>query len=686
MVNCKICKNKIIKKNNLKKEEKNNKLNLSVTTLPLSGNAYIDALSWGGTKWDWEEGSEKKLSYYFGLEGLAETCPDGITDLVGYQVSRSDWLEEEKSAMIVGLTKWTNLIGIEIEEVGSVEEADLKFYITSEDVGFYGAQYGPHSSPYEGYGIYVRYNDNSWSNSLNPGGYGFITIIHELGHAMGLAHPHDDGGGSLLFPGVTSWSEKGDNNLNQNIFTVMSYNDLNTNYNPSTIKAYGYCKGPMALDIAAIKYIYGLNKNLNNDNNIYEITDINENNTGYTCIYDTGGEDMIIYNGNKKVTIDLRTSTIKNEEGGGGYISKIDDENIYIGYTISNGTIIENATGGTNDDTFKQIESVSNILNGKNGTDTVIYKNNYEDYSINDLSENNDGSHIIVKKNNIEDILYNVEKIQFKDTLIFTNNIAYQLPFINGTTTINHNWKTINYNKVFSNPIVIVSDPTSRGMDPVTIRIKNITTTSCMIRLQEPKYKDGKHKNEKICYIIGEKGTWKLNENFRIEFGKKNSNKLSTNGFENIELTGFSNTPNILSQIQTYNGSDWVITRTKNLTNESFKITMQEVEKKNKGGHIEETIGWMALTRGIFKNDNITIESKIRNNINHNYKKITFDNNNETIPKLLTKIISYQGGDTCNTRIKNISKNSFEIKIHEEQSKDKELKHTNETIAFVSIS
>ena len=55
----------------------------------------------------------------------------------------------------------------------------------------------------------------------------------------------------------------------------MSYNDLNTNYNPSTIEAYGYCKGPMALDIAAIKYIYGLNQNLNNDNNIYEITDIN---------------------------------------------------------------------------------------------------------------------------------------------------------------------------------------------------------------------------------------------------------------------------------------------------------------------------------------------------------------------------------------------------------------------------
>jgi len=32
-------------------------------------------------------------------------------------------------------------------------------------------------------------------SSLKQGGYDFVTVIHELGHAVGLKHPHDSGGG-----------------------------------------------------------------------------------------------------------------------------------------------------------------------------------------------------------------------------------------------------------------------------------------------------------------------------------------------------------------------------------------------------------------------------------------------------------------------------------------------------------
>ena len=31
-------------------------------------------------------------------------------------------------------------------------------------------------------------------DGLSPGGYDYITWLHELGHDLGLAHPHDDGG------------------------------------------------------------------------------------------------------------------------------------------------------------------------------------------------------------------------------------------------------------------------------------------------------------------------------------------------------------------------------------------------------------------------------------------------------------------------------------------------------------
>jgi hypothetical protein len=442
------------------------KLSTTVISIPSDTSNYIKGLSWGGTKWNWNYGDSNKLKYYFGTDATSSNCPAGVTYLNGSAISTSAWTTAEKSAMRVGLLKWLKIIGmyetisdIESAEVYNEADSNLKFYLTTENTGYYGAQFGPHSN-YPGVGIYVRYSGNTWTESLDPGGFGFITIIHELGHAMGLAHPHDAGGGSGNFPGVIWNGDQGDNNLNQNMYTVMSYIDTNSGINPTSQTPYGFCTGPMGFDIATMKFLYGLNPSYNNTATTYTIGDTNVNDTGYTTIYDTGSEDLIIYSGSKAVTIDLRPATITNSVGGGGYVSKVDDSSVFTGFTIAEDVQIEKATGGSGDDHIYQVETVENIITGNGGIDTVHYSDAYADYTVTDVSSGNDGSHVTVTKNGITDNLYSIEKLNFSDGIVETNNIKEpstpSTDYVSYSSTPN---LTINSsNLVLTDDIVITSN------------------------------------------------------------------------------------------------------------------------------------------------------------------------------------------------------------------------------------
>jgi serralysin len=345
---------------------------------PISNNMFIDGLKWG-RHWD-DPGSATttRLAIHIaGVGGVAENFDFGGVTVTGQTSAQA------VAAWNLAMQLFESVCNIDFRVALNKFDADIILAETNnfdasgnlgvsvppgEDTGPLASQQG---------GAIVNFETYATTNgsSLLQGGYDFITFIHELGHALGLKHPHDTGGGFFsAFPGVTSpFGDYGDFDLNQGIYTTMSYNDgWQTGPNgillDQGIVDRGYQGTPMAFDIAALQALYGANMSYRTGNDTYTLASVNAPGTFYSCLWDAGGTDTIINTSALDSTLDLRAATLLRASGGGGYLSNV--TGIDGGFTIAKGAVIENATGGSGADTIVG-NQVANILLGNDGNDTI---------------------------------------------------------------------------------------------------------------------------------------------------------------------------------------------------------------------------------------------------------------------------------------------------------------------------
>ena len=323
----------------------------SFPTRSPTGNIYVDGILWGGH--NWLVNSNRVITYSFWGNSV--------------RYGRN-WKYHEIAAMEQALRTWSNVANIKfVKTRNNNPNATLKFHLidNSFELPILGMFYPPGTNN-EGNG-YFNFQGYGWNQAgLKQGGYGFTTLLHELGHGLGLAHPHDKGGGSFIYPRVTYKYSTGNFGLNQGVWTTMSYNDGLVSNNLRLGSNYGYQGTPMTFDIAAVQYLYGANKNYRSGNDTYTLPSTNKPSTFYSAIWDTGGIDTITAAGmNRAVNIDLRQAPLKGKNAG-GYISSA--VGINGGYTIANRVTIEKAIGGLMND--RLIGNIANnVLFGGNGND-----------------------------------------------------------------------------------------------------------------------------------------------------------------------------------------------------------------------------------------------------------------------------------------------------------------------------
>ena len=335
----------------------------------------LDSLNWVNAE-NITPNEDGVVYVYFGDsdENFNQTGDDG-----GPMVT-IDWNDYEVDQVMSALGEYENILGYEYRITEDADEATFRLLKTES--AEYGAYFFPQDPAYgdaQGVGVF-NVLSGGWNlpgqEALQQGGYAFAVVLHEFGHAHGVAHPHDTGGGSDVMVGVTGPSGSyGIFDLNQGVYTVMSYNDaFDTGPNgpsPFTLDGIGHgWSGTLsAFDIAVLQERYGIINPHATGDDVYVLEDENVEGTYYETIWDTGGNDTIKYSGQRNAQIDLLAATIDYTPTGGGVVSYVDG--VFGGITIARGVEIENAEGGSGNDTLLG-NGLNNELYGNGGDDVLI--------------------------------------------------------------------------------------------------------------------------------------------------------------------------------------------------------------------------------------------------------------------------------------------------------------------------
>lgn len=297
------------------------------------------------------------------------SVPDATYTAVG-------WNNYEAGELRAALATYSAVADVTFTPTNSFSGSTLRMMLSNIDSGTLGFFIPPGGGTASGFGAF-NVNGATWSRTqaggtLEPGGDGFNTIVHELGHALGLKHPHDNGGGNgAIFPGVTTDQDLGTYDLNQSINTVMSYVS-GWPAGPDGVASselYGRAMTPMAFDVAALQAKYGANNNYRTGNDTYTLPGQDGVGTGYACIWDAGGTNTIAYGGAGDAVINLNPASLAFAPNGGGSVSYV--KGVHGGFTIAHGVTIQNAISGSGNDLLVG-NNTGDYLNPGAGNNTVF--------------------------------------------------------------------------------------------------------------------------------------------------------------------------------------------------------------------------------------------------------------------------------------------------------------------------
>lgn len=342
------------------------------TLLPPTGNGVIDALTNGthwvldpqrevtwtvadapGNDWKWSpQGATQVANATLGILG-------GFAEVANIRFYYSGWYDDLTAApsdIVVAATARPEVYGM---TQGTYARAFFPHegWADAETTARYGS---PHVYPNAAGDVLLNFaNSQMLDSALVAGSLSYFALLHELGHAVGLKHPHDNGGNEFR----PTFDLIGFSLADTQLLTIMSYETatdiarLLQQYNLPADN--GYPSTLMPLDVMALQGIYGPNLTTRTGNDVYEVyADF-----AIETVWDAGGNDTVSARGSAFgwtiVAIELDFSDL--------VVAFPEEDDLRTGKFFFN---IENIEGSPQDDLIIG-NRLSNLIYGLGGNDVL---------------------------------------------------------------------------------------------------------------------------------------------------------------------------------------------------------------------------------------------------------------------------------------------------------------------------
>jgi Ca2+-binding RTX toxin-like protein len=393
-----------------------------------TGNRNVDA-TLIGSKW-----GTTNLTFSFPTSGT--NYADYTFDSNGVNNLHLALGTQQQAAARAAFAQLSALTGLTFTEISDTDSVHANIRISQTADQEAPSAYGnfPSDTRAMAGDIWFGRTNQPYYDMAYKGTWGFSTMMHEIGHTMGLKHGHQDYTFADLSFYFGSSPRFGSQSLTADrdgqAWSLMTYSPAPGVGQPFAGDKISQPQTYMQYDVAALQYLYGANFNTNSGDSVYTFNqstgEMSINGVGqgapsgnriFLTIWDGGGNDTIdASNYAGGVTIDLRPgewSTVDQNQLVNSLAYRntgiaMAPGNFAMSLLFNNDTrsLIENAKGGNGNDLFVG-NTANNLLDGGAGSDAVIFTHTSGvNITLNDINAD-----VIVTHDGETDTLRSIENI-----------------------------------------------------------------------------------------------------------------------------------------------------------------------------------------------------------------------------------------------------------------------------------